>query len=342
METFSKILAGIFAILFVVTTALAFVLYNVEQSVFNAELYIQAFEKEDLYQRLPDLTAQALNAAAQEADSSNPLALLRNLSEQEWGIFMVELLPPAELEILAEDAVRQIMGYLNGENDEVALSLTNLKNHMGSPQGINAIYGILKAQPDCTAEQLTTMALGQQDMILCNPPDTLLFLDLRPIIESQIKAAVMFMPEQMVLISADANRAQELQDLKSLRTIIRLSPLFPMLCLLMITVLAVRSFKDWLNWWGYPLWLSGLFIMALIIFSGPLAAWIFQTFVAPVFPETLPLDILDMFESVVATIAYDAVQPTARIAGILILIGLIMVASVFVIRMLKKRSVESG
>ena len=81
MKNFSKTLAVIFAILFVVVTGLAFLLYNLEQSLFDAELYIQAFEEENLYQRLPDLVAQALNGAAQEADPSNPLTLFQNLSE---------------------------------------------------------------------------------------------------------------------------------------------------------------------------------------------------------------------------------------------------------------------
>ena len=342
MKSFSKILAGIFAVMFVVTTALAFVLYNLEQSLFDAELYIQAFEKENLYQRLPDLTAQALNAAAQEADSSSPLALLRSLSEEEWDVFMIELLPPDELKILAEEAVRQILAYTNGESEEVVLSLVSLKTHMSSPQGINAVYGILKAQPDCTLEQLASMALGQQDMMLCNPPETFLFFDLRPIIESQLEAVIMLMPEQMTLISADAGRAQELQDLKNFRTVMRLSPIMPMFCLLMITILAVRSLGDWLNWWGYPLLFAGLFSIALTVVSGPLAAWVFRTFVAPVFTETLPLNILDMFEGVVSTIAFDAVQPMVKVAGIMTLIGLLMVVIAFVVRSLKKRSGENA
>jgi hypothetical protein len=332
MKSFSKVLAVFFAILFVVTTALAFVLYNLEQSLFDAELYLQAFEKENLYQRLPDLTAQVLDAAAQEADSNNPLTLLRNLSEEEWEVFMTELLPSAELETLSEDAVRQIMALVNGETDQVVLSLASLKNHMSSPQGIKAIFGLLKAQPDCTIEQLTNMALGQQEMTLCNPPETFLFVDLQPMIESQIKVAVSFIPEQVILVSPDANRTQEIQDLKGIRALLRLSPLVPIFCLLMITVLAVRSLGDWLNWWGYPLWLSGLFSIALIVLSGPLTAWVFRTFVVPVFPEALPLDILEMFEGVVSRIAYEAVLPTAKIAGLLILIGLIMVGLAFLFR----------
>lgn len=332
-KTLTGILAGIFAVLFVLTTTFAFVLYNVEQSVFDAELYIQAFKKENVYQRFPDLTAQALAVAAQEADSSDPLVVLRNFSEEEWRVFIAELLPPVELEILAEDAVRQIMAYLNRENDEVALSLSSLKSHLGSPQGIDAIYRIIKAQPDCTAEQLTAMAINQGDLMLCNPPDTFLFVELQPIIEAEIEAAVALMiPDQVTLIPADTNSDQELQDLNNFRTIIRLSPLFPMLCLLMITIMIVRSLGDWLNWWGYPLWGAGLFSIALIVVSGPLAAFLFQAFVAPVFSETIPLDLLDLLVGIVATIAYDAVQPMVGVAGIMILIGLIMVAIAFLFR----------
>lgn len=336
MKSFSKtltgILAGTFVILFIMTTALAFVLYNVEQSIFDAELYIQAFKKENVYQRFPDLTAQALAVAAQEADSGDPLAILRNFSEEEWSVFITELLPPAEIEILVEGAVRGIMDYLNRENDEVVLSLSSLKTHLGSPQGIDAIYGIMKAQPDCTPQQLTAMAMDQGDLMLCNPPDTFLLVDLQINFEATIEAAVLILPDQVTLISTDTISAQELQDLDDFRTIIRLSPLFPMLCLLMITIIIVRSLNDWLNWWGYPLWFAGLFSIAVIIVSGALATLLFEAFVAPVFPETIPPDLLDLLVGIFTTIAYDAVQPMVGIAGIMILIGLIMVAIALLFR----------
>jgi len=332
MNSFSRFLAVSFAGLFILGTGLAFVFYNVEQSVFDAELYIRAFEKENLYQRLPDLTAQALSIAAQKAESDDPLVLLRNLSEDEWKTFMEGLFPPAQLRILAEDTIRQIMAYLNGKSDSVAISLTSLKNHMISPQGINAIYDVIKSQPDCTAEQLAAIALGQQDMVLCNPPETFLLFDLQPLIEAEIKAVVLSMPEQVVLITTDFNSTKSLRDLNNLRTILRISPIIPMMCLLMITVITVRSFSDWLNWWGYPLWLAGLFSMGLIIISGPLTNWMFQTFVVPVFSEALPLDIQDMLKDIVTTIAFDAVLPTARMAGLLIFIGLSMVAIAFIFR----------
>ena len=336
MENFLKaltnLLAGIFAILFVATTALAFTLYNVEQSAFDAELYIQALEEENVYQRLPDLTAQALAVAVQEADSGDLLTLLGDLSENDWQTFMAELLPSDELKILAEDAITQVMAYVNGENDKVVLSFVNWKAHLQSPDGINAIYEILKAQPDCTTEQLTAMALGQQDITLCNPPDTFLFLDLRPIIEAEIKAAVALIPGQVTIISADADWEQELQDLKNWRTFMRLSPILPMLCLLTITAVAVRSFGDWLNWWGYPFLFAGLISMFLNALSRPLATWTFHTFIAPVLPDYLSPEIVDVFRDLLASIVHNAVQPTVKAAGVIALIGLIMIAIAFLFR----------
>lgn len=320
------ILAGFFAALFVASTVLAFALYNVEQSVFDADLYKQALLEEEVYLRLPELTAQALATAAQRPEGSGLLALFRNLSEEEWRRFVLELLPPDVLRILAEEAITQVMAYLNGESDVANLSLTSLKTYLQSPEGTSALYGMLKAQPDCSLEQLSAMALGQQALTLCNPPDTFLFVDLRPIFEAEIKAAVSLLPDQVTLISVDPARPRDLRNLKNLRLAMRLSPLLPVFCLLAIVVLAVRSFKDWLNWWGYPLLLAGFISMSLSVLSRPLASLTFQVFIAPVLPDAIPVEIVDVIKDLIATIVHNAVQPTLLLAGIIALVGLVMVA----------------
>lgn len=336
MKDFSKILtgtlAGLFAILFVITTPVAFALYNVEQNAFDAEPYIQALEDENIYQRLPDLTARALTTAAQNPERDDMLSIFRNLSEDEWRAFIGELLPPDELEIISEDIVTQVLAYINGEVNEAVLSLAGLKAHLQSPEGISAIYGLLKAQPDCTVEQLTTMAMGQQRMALCNPPDTFLFVDLRPIIEAEIKAAVGLLPEQVSIITANADRAQELQNLENLRFVMRLSPILPILCLLIVTVLAVRSLGSWLNWWGYPLLFAGLISIALAALSRPLAGLMFQFLIAPFLPGAMPLDAMQVFRDLVASVFYHAVRTTLVAAGVIALVGLSMVAIGFLFR----------
>ena len=331
LKVFARVLAGFFAILFVLTTVLAVALYFIEQSAFDADLYKQALTEEKVYQRLPELAAHGLAIAAQRSNSG-VLSVFRNLSEEEWRAYVLELLPPEQLRVLAEEAVTQVMAYLNGESDVAVLSFANLKGYLQSPEGINAIYGMLKAQPDCTLEQLTAMALGQQALTLCNPPDTFMFVDLRPMVEAEIRAAVSLIPEQVTLISANSVKPRELRALKNLRLGMRLSPLLPMLCLLAIAVLAVRSFRDWLNWWGYPLLLAGFVSMFLSALSRPLAAGVFQVFIVPFLPEVLPADIVDVFRDLTATIVHNALQPTLLLAGLMALIGLIMIAVAFLLR----------
>jgi hypothetical protein len=329
MENFLKFLAGIFAILFIVTTPLAFALYSMEQSVFNADFYTQALDEENMYQRLPELIADSLASTAGNDDAGNPLILLSNLSGEEWQQYMLALLPPDELRTMSEDTIEQLVAYLNGERDQVVFSLVSLKAYLASQEGVNAIYGMLKAQPDCTLEQLTAMAMGQQDLVLCNPPETFLLLDLRPIYEQEIRAVVSVIPDQMTIIAAGPDREQELQDLRFLRMLMNLSPLLPIFCLLMITIFAVRSLGDWLTWWGYPFLFVGLMSMSLTALSGPLAALGFQVFVAPVLSNSLPTDFLGVFQDLFAAIVHNALEPTLLIAGVLALVGLIMVAFTF-------------
>ena len=139
-------------------------------------------------------------------------------------------------------------------------------------------------------------------------------------------------PEQVALVTPGPDRAQQLQDLRFARAIIRLTPVLPVLCLFMLTLFAVRSIGDWLNWWGYPFLLTGLVSMFLGALSGPIAAVIFQLFIAPVLPVAFPREIVDVFRDLTGRIVGNAMQPTLLIAGVMALCGLIMVALAFLLR----------
>ncbi len=58
-----RVLAGICAILFIVTTGVTLLLFNAERRLFNAQLYLRAFESQRVYERLPALAAEALTAS---------------------------------------------------------------------------------------------------------------------------------------------------------------------------------------------------------------------------------------------------------------------------------------
>jgi hypothetical protein len=325
-------LALITAFVFVISTPVAFTLYSLEQSVFDADLYIQALDEENVYQQLPALTAQTLAVAAQRPDNPGILSIFRNLSAEEWQTLIVQLLPPDVLRVLTADAVTQIMAYLNGERADAVLSLAILKAHMQSPEGINAVNGMFEAQPECTVEQLTAMALNQQALTLCDPPDTFLFFDLRPIIAAQINGLMSLIPEQVTIISAGSFRPGYLQNLNDLRILMRLSPLLPILCLLIIVVLVVRSWRGWLNWWGFPLLFAGFISLFLSVISAPLSSLTFQVLFAPALPPVFPADLLEMFKGLTAAIVRNALQPVLLVAGAILLVGLAMVGLGFLLR----------
>jgi len=79
LKVFARILAGFFAILFVLTTVLAFALYFTEQSAFDADLYKQALTEEKVYQRLPELAAQGLAIADVMGKGLSASMLMSNL-----------------------------------------------------------------------------------------------------------------------------------------------------------------------------------------------------------------------------------------------------------------------
>ena len=98
MRTLGKFSAGVCAILFVITGVLALLFFNIERKAFSAETYKQAFEKQQLYDRMPGILAQVLTSAIRQ----NPLvnAYLKSLTVQDWESFISALIPPEELKAL--------------------------------------------------------------------------------------------------------------------------------------------------------------------------------------------------------------------------------------------------
>jgi len=59
----SKTIATIFAILFVITTVLVILLFNIERQVFSADLYKSALAEQQVYERLPGIAAELLTTS---------------------------------------------------------------------------------------------------------------------------------------------------------------------------------------------------------------------------------------------------------------------------------------
>src|SRR3990172_2096174 len=256
MKTIKKILATICAILFVITAVIALFLFNFDRRAFTAETYQRAFAREDFYNRLPSVMADAMTSLI--ADQSQFPVVLSGMSKEAWEAFFHTLLPPETLKVMGDDVLNSTFAYLNMQTDSAQLNLAPLKASMASDTGAHAVFAFLSTQPDCTfiqIAQITVSLLSGGQIELCNPPAELIPA-LTPIVQSQLQIAAAVIPDQVTIISAPLQKDPR-QRLKTARLFMRISPILPLAFLLGLTILAVRSLKSWLSWWGIPLLITG-------------------------------------------------------------------------------------
>jgi len=180
-------LAGICAILFIASSVIALLLFNIERKAFSSETYKRAFEDQKLYERMPGVLAISLSTSLAETGNANPL--LNLLSAEDWERSITTLLPPDELKAITDQVLDSTFDYLNGKTDSAVISLLPIKGRLNSEAGVQAVTGLLQAQPDCTTEQLLQIgisALTGGDIVLCNPPAEVMGL-MTPLIGSQLQ-----------------------------------------------------------------------------------------------------------------------------------------------------------
>ena len=202
MQTLGKFIAGICAVLFIITGVMALLLFNIERKAFDSTTYKQAFENQNLYARMPSILANTLSATILQ--NQNTPTFIKTLTLTDWEAAVSSMLPPEELKAITDDALDSIFDYINLRTDSVTISIIPLKSHLISASGVEVVKQVLRVQPACTAEQLQAIAFGflsGGDIILCSPPEDVLTL-LTPIIESQIQVMTVAIPDEVTLISS--------------------------------------------------------------------------------------------------------------------------------------------
>ncbi len=342
----AKSLATLCAILFIITTPLALVLFNLDLRAFDPTVYEQALIEENIYQRLPGMIAETITSSAENNPSPSsdqsrdgPPQFINNLAPQQLETVITSLIPPDEMKQMSEQALSQIFAYLNGQNDTAALSLTSFKQRLTGEAGVQAILDIIAAQPACTMEQLlslTAAALSNpKDLPLCSLPKEALPL-VKPLLQATLRSAAVGIPNQVILISsrtsgtAASNNLQ--RNFRLARIIMRWSPLLPLLCLLGITIFTVRSLIGWLRWWGIPLLLAGGLGASLAWGSLPVFGLTFTNFLAKKFPPSLPDLVASTILDLLRTVLQNLVKPIGLEALALAGIGLVMVVAAALLR----------
>lgn len=332
MEKFSngilKTLAAVGVILFVLTLGIALVFFNAEKRLFNAQLYLDALESQNLYERLPALAAESIAAAPASEDPDSPRTHLSMLPAENWETIFRALLPADVSQPMTRQAITSVFDYLNGKNESASLSLVDFKAHLTGPAGTEALLAILRTQPPCTFDQITQLTLGSlfgqsTEFILCNPSDELLSL-FQPILQGQLQAIASTLPDSVDLTPNATTTEHPLDGLRRARAIMRFSPLLPLGLLLLITILAVRTLQDWLWWWGIPILVGGVIGIILAAAIHPIFQWAFITQIMPRIPEFLPDSFANTLRELIAAVLAGVAAPILFQSAMLMLLGIFM------------------
>ena len=331
MNTLKKILAALFAVLFIFTAVLALIFFNFGRRAFTAETYQKAFANEDFYNKLPAVLAEAMESTS--ADQSQLPLMMRRMNAQAWETFFRSLLPQETLKAMGDDVLNSAFAYLNMQTNSVQLSLLPLKASMVSDSGVQAVLTLLNTQPDCTFIQIAQMAIdlmAKGELQLCKPPEASIPM-LTPVIQGQMQFAVLAIPNQITIFSAPPENDPR-QKLQTARTVMRLSPIAPLAFLLLMTILAVNSLKSWLNWWGVPFIITGLIASLMGLSGAPIFGAVFRRILVDRMPVYLPTILLDYTNDLASAMIQALLNPVLWQGLGIALVGLVMVVGSYLIK----------
>ncbi len=303
MRDLLKTIAALCAVLFVAAGVPVLILFNIERGAFESATYKQAFENQRLYERMPSILGTTL--ATTLSQNAGMVPFLRELTPEEWQLTISTLLPPEELRAMTDQTLDSTFDYLNFRSNTVVISLLPVKAQLAGSAGITIVRQFLAAQPACTVEQLTQMALGMMsgNITLCNPPEEAMGL-LEPFIQSQLQTINTTFPNEISLVPGTESGTPNdpRLQLQLVRSGIQFAPFFVFLLLPLIAVLAVRNIRDLLVWWGWPLLITGLVSGLIGLVGSPLVGWVLQLLiqfqVAAILPPVLASSIAETASAV--------------------------------------------
>lgn len=323
MNNFRKIFVIFFAILFVITAVIALILFNFDRRAFTAETYQKAFAKDGFYNQLPAVMAEAMVSSG--TDQSGFPIVMSGMTTEAWEAFFRAILPPEAFQVIGDNVLDSMFAYVNMETNSAEISLVPLKALLAGDQGVQAVFALLATQPDCTLSQMGAMALGlmsEQEMLLCNPPAELTPL-LTPIVQAQLQAATIAIPDQITIASADATNDPR-QRLRTARLFMRLSPILPLIFLLGLTIIAVRSLKSWLSWWGIPFIITGVITSLMSLVGAPILGLILERLLVSRMPAFFPSIFLNYASELSSAMLQALLIPILWQGLVIAFIGLVM------------------
>lgn len=326
----ARMMALGFACLFVVTTSLALMLFNLERHLLNPETYKRALIQQRVYERLPALIANEIAAASRAGNYGW-------FNQAELQATLTAVLTPTWLQTQTESAIDQLDAYLTANGPPaVTVSLSEPRTRLAGQDGINLIVQVIRSWPPCSEADLLvwTAFLSNSsgtDLPLCSPPENVLSMA-APLLQEAASQMAYSLPAELTLNLASP------ADQTDLRPVIRLARMtayaslcLPVICLIGIAMFGVRSVHDLLRWWGYPLSVAGLMglVMAGLLILG--MRWAVSAYITPLLAN-LPTSLIQIVLDTFGYVLREAVLWMGGEALVIGALGFTMVLGAFIFR----------
>lgn len=347
----ARAVAFLLAILFIIFLPIALLAFDARQVVFNPTRVKQAVAEEAVnHDLIPAGLAWFSERRARErveqaealgGDEEPDIGLLMSfLDDRDWKAIKDEVLTPEILTGWVSETVDQTYAWIDSADavPQITWTAQDFKKRVNSEHGRKAILIAYARLPPCTQGEVNDFldrldTAGDRPVLynLCQFPDPWKEDQLQDYADAvnevagkipdkfpltrELQAAKAVDPEP------DPEAAEAVkQPLRLLRLAGQWAWAAPVLLLVLITALAVRSFKSLTRWWGVPLLAGGLIALLPSLAYGPLIASGLATLTES------PGLFRDEAARAVTRLASAVFQPLLLQAGIVVLVGILLVA----------------
>ena len=322
---FAVVLAAFFGL----TLSLSLIAFNIENQLFNPDVYKKAILDQNVCEQLPQIISQQIisNANTDESENNFIGIILKVFDPTTIQEIIRRIFPCRAIEASVFSGIDQFFDYINGETSQETFSLAFFKQSSKEKSKL-AVEEYYESLPDCTPAQLLQIGanalLGQENennLLSCNPPEAIREAVTLPLIYL-VESAVQDIPDQIELTS----RFESLINaIRTTRIVLTWSPLLPLVFLGLTTLIAVRTWRSLLQWWGYPILVAGAGTLILSLLVSPAVYSTLTMLIFPNLPVSLVPEAIDLIAGTLAGVSKGLTQPIQYQSAILSLLGLGMV-----------------
>jgi len=276
----AKITAGLLAMAFVITLPLSLVAFNIGRIAFSPER-MTAVLNDTIAETggLRQLVLDSLTSASAPSPGEGNLDLSRALSfltPQDRAVLGEELTPPGWAKEQMGVVVAGVYDWIDNDRarPELVVDIAPLKAALLSGGANDLVEIVVDSWPPCTVAEMAEMGLGallgEQKLVLCEPPEPLRS-GLVGILNVSIAASLRALPDQMSLSQPGVSRpaSPELmktkQRIRTVRALTAWSWLLSPALLGLVMAFAIRTWRGLALWWGVPLMLGALLTLGTIV-----------------------------------------------------------------------------